>query len=62
MGHCGRANCVSGLLGLEQPEEHIDAWQRAWDEISDPDLEGEGDDELADAEAGLQRNSSQGGK
>jgi hypothetical protein len=46
---------VSGLLGLEQPEEHIDAWQRAWDEISDPDLEGEGDDELADAEAGLQR-------
>ena len=46
---------VSGLLGLEQPEEHIDAWQRAWDEISDPDLEGEGDDELADVEAGLQR-------
>jgi hypothetical protein len=47
---------VSGLLGLAQPEEHIDVWQRAWDEISDLDLEGEGDGELADAEAGIQRN------
>jgi hypothetical protein len=46
---------VSGLLGLEQPEEHIDVWQRAWDEISDLDLEGEGDDEVADAEVGIQR-------
>jgi len=46
---------VSGLLGLAQPEEHIDVWQRAWDEISDLDLEGEGEGELADAEAGIQR-------
>ena len=46
---------VSGLLGLAQPEEHIDVWQRAWDEISDSDLEGEGDDEFADAEAGIER-------
>ena len=41
---------VSGLLGLAQPEEHIDVWQRAWDEISDLDHESEGDDEVADAE------------
>jgi hypothetical protein len=46
---------VSGLLGLAQPEEHTDVWQRAWDEISDLDLEGEGDGELADVEAGIQR-------
>ena len=42
-------------MGLAQPEEHIDVWQRAWDEISDSDLEGEGDDEFADAEAGIER-------
>ena len=46
---------VLGLLGLAQPEEHIDVWQRAWDEISDSDLEGEGDDEFADAEARIER-------
>jgi hypothetical protein len=29
---------------------HIDVWQRAWGEISDPDLEGEGDNEFAEAD------------
>jgi hypothetical protein len=50
---------VSGLLGLAQPEEHIDVWQRAWDEISDSDLEGGGDDEFADAEARIERKPGQ---
>ena len=46
---------VSGLLGLAQPEEHIDVWQRAWDEITDLDLEGGEDSELAVAEAEFKR-------
>ena len=44
---------VEGLLGLPQPEEQIDVWQRAWDELTDVDLEGEGWD--TDAEAAIQR-------
>jgi hypothetical protein len=32
---------VEGLQGLPQPEEQIDAWQRAWDEVTDELLEGE---------------------
>ena len=33
---------VEGLLGLPQPEEKIHEWQRAWDELTDFHLEGEG--------------------
>jgi hypothetical protein len=32
---------VAGLQGLPQPEEQIDAWQRAWDEVDNMHLEGE---------------------
>ena len=31
---------MAGLKGLLQPEELIDSWQRAWDEITDVQLEG----------------------
>ncbi len=31
---------VAGLQGLPQPEEQIDAWQRAEDEVDDLHLEG----------------------
>jgi hypothetical protein len=34
---------VAGLQGLQQPEELIDVWQRAWDEITDMQLDGEGE-------------------
>jgi hypothetical protein len=32
---------VEGLQGLPQQEEQIDAWQLAWDEVTDELLEGE---------------------
>ncbi len=32
---------VAGHQGLQQPEELIDAWQLAWDEVTDELLEGE---------------------
>ena len=44
---------VAGLQGLPQPENRIDDWQRAWDEVADSHLEGEG--EQADADAATQR-------
>jgi len=44
---------VEGLLGLPQPEERIDEWQRAWDELTDVHLEGEGWE--LDTEAAIQR-------
>ncbi len=31
---------VAGLQGLQQLEEQVDAWQRAWDEVDDLHLEG----------------------
>ncbi len=39
MGHRYRAlrepqQTVAGLQGLLQPEEQVDAWQRAWDEVN----------------------------
>ena len=40
---------VAGLQGLPQPADLIDDWQRAWDEISDIHLEGEGEQDDADA-------------
>ncbi len=40
---------MAGLQGLPQPEEQIDAWQRAWDEVDDLHLEGE--EVQADAES-----------
>ena len=30
---------VDGLLGFQQPEEQDTEWQRAWDELSDVQLE-----------------------
>ena len=33
---------VAGLQGLPQPEARLDEWQRAWDEVTDVHLEGEG--------------------
>jgi ribonuclease HI len=44
---------VAGLQGLPQPEEQIDAWQRAWDEVDDMHLEGE--EVQADADMAAQR-------
>jgi hypothetical protein len=44
---------VAGLQGLPQPEEQIDAWQRAWDEVDDLHLEGE--EVQADADMAAQR-------
>jgi hypothetical protein len=32
---------VEGLQGLQQPEVQINAWQGAWDEVTDELLEGE---------------------
>ncbi len=32
---------VAGLQGLPQPEEQINAWQLAWDEVTMEHLEGE---------------------
>jgi hypothetical protein len=32
---------VEGLQGLQQPEEQINTWQRAWNEVTYLDLEGE---------------------
>jgi ribonuclease HI len=44
---------VAGLQGLPQPADLINDWQRAWDEVSDIHLEGEG--EQTDADAATQR-------
>jgi hypothetical protein len=30
---------VAGLQGLTQPDDQIDEWQRAWDEVTDTTLE-----------------------
>ncbi len=35
---------VAGLQGLPQPDEFIPEWQRAWDELTDLKLNGEGED------------------
>ncbi len=35
---------MAGLQGLQQPEELIPEWQRAWDELTDLQLVGEGED------------------
>ncbi len=35
---------VTGLQGLPQPKEFIPKWQRAWDELTDLQLVGEGED------------------
>jgi len=40
---------VAGLQGLPQPEELIPEWQRAWDELTDLKLGGEGEDMDTDA-------------
>jgi len=32
---------VAGLMGMQQPPERVDEWQRAWDELTDVHLEGE---------------------
>jgi len=44
---------VAGLQGLPQPEARLDEWQRAWDEITDMHMEGEG--EQSDADGATQR-------
>ena len=44
---------VAGLQGLPQPEARLDEWQRAWDEVQDAHLEGEG--ERNDSDAATQR-------
>ncbi len=44
---------VAGLQGLQQPEEQVNAWQRAWDEVNDLHLEGE--EAHADADMTAQR-------
>ncbi len=44
---------VAGLQGLQQPEEQIDAWQLAWDEVTDELLEG--DEVQADADMAVQQ-------
>jgi hypothetical protein len=44
---------VAGLQGLPQPEARLDEWQRAWDEVADVHLEGEG--EQSDTDAAIQR-------
>ena len=51
---------VECLLGLAPPAEHIDSWQRAWDEISDLDLQGgeEGDQVDSGAETRRKRADS----
>jgi ribonuclease HI len=40
---------VAGLQGLPQPEDRIEDWQRAWDEVTDMHLEGEGEQDDVDA-------------
>ena len=40
---------VAGLQGLPQPADLLDDWQRAWDEVADEDLEGEGEQDDVDA-------------
>ena len=40
---------MAGLQGLQQPEELIPEWQRAWDELTDLKLDGEGEDMDTDA-------------
>ncbi len=42
---------VAGLQGLPQPKNQLDEWQRAWDEVADGHLEGEGDQSDIPAEA-----------
>jgi hypothetical protein len=44
---------VAGLQGLPQPEQLIPEWQRAWDELTDLKLDGEGED--MDTDAMIQR-------
>jgi hypothetical protein len=44
---------VEGLQGLPQPEEQIDAWQRAWNEVTGELLEGE--EGPADANTAVRR-------
>jgi hypothetical protein len=45
---------VTGLQGLPQPEDQIDAWpQRAWDEVTDMTLESE--EEQADTDTQRKR-------
>ena len=46
---------VEGLLGLAPPEKHINSWKRAWDKISDLDLEGEEDGDQVDSGAETRR-------
>ncbi len=46
---------VAGLQGLPQPEEQIDAWQRAWNEVDNLHLELEGEEVQADADMAAQR-------
>ena len=57
MGRCGRTHGI-GSLGFGTAGEHIDVWQLAWDEITDLDLEGGEDSELAVAEAEIKRKRS----
>ncbi len=47
------ATRVAGLLDLPQPEDQIEEWQRAWDEIEDMHLEDEG--ESVDDDAAFRR-------
>jgi hypothetical protein len=44
---------VAGLQGLQQPEDQIDAWQWAWDEVTNLHLEGE--EVQADSDMAVQR-------
>ncbi len=44
---------VAGLQGLQQPEDQIDEWKRAWDEFTDTTLEGE--EEQADTDTQRKR-------
>jgi hypothetical protein len=44
---------VEGLQGLQQPEVQINAWQQAWDEVTDEPLEVE--EVQADADMAVQR-------
>ncbi len=49
----GTEQTVVGLQGRQQPEEQIDAWQRAWDVVNDLHLEGE--EVQADADMAARR-------
>ena len=44
---------VAGLQGLPQPEARLDEWQKAWDEVNEVHLEGEG--EQSDSDTATQR-------